>query len=77
MPSLIVLFHGIENLVPQLLMLSVLPGLILIVTLFLGFGQLSRVSAKDKGNQNVYGLHSLARKALMLERLLLLIAPPS
>ena len=49
MPSLIVLFHGIENLVPQLLMLSVLPGLILIVTLFLSFSQLSRVSAKDKG----------------------------
>ena len=53
MPSLIVLFHGIENLVPQLLMLSVLPGLILIVTLFLSFSQLSRLSAKEKGNQNV------------------------
>ena len=87
MPSLIVLFHGIENLVPQLLMLSVLPGLIEIGTLFLSFSQLSRASAKDKGNQNVYSavfaisvrfyLHSLARKALMLERLLLLTAPPS
>ena len=43
---------------PQLLMLSVLRGLILtqpiIVTLFLSFSLLSRVAAKDKGNQNVY-----------------------
>ena len=56
MPSLIVLFHGmeIENLVPQLLKFSVLPGQILIVTLLLSFSQLSRVSAKNKGNQNVY-----------------------
>ena len=53
MSSLTVLFHGIENLVAQLLMLSVLPELILIVTLFFSFSQLSRVSANDKGNQNV------------------------
>ena len=67
--------------------LSVLRGLILIVTIFLSFTQLSRVAAKDKGNQNVYQavfaisvrfyLQSLARKALMLERLLLLTAQPS
>ena len=54
MTSLIVLFYGIENLVPQLLVLLVLPGLILIVTLFLSFSQVSRVSAKDKGNEKVY-----------------------
>ena len=55
---------------PQLLMLSVLPGLILIVTLFLSFSQLSRVSAKDKGNRNLLsrlrqlctGLSALTRK---------------